>query len=168
MRYQYSRLLADTHRDVAHWRGARGGLRVLSLPTCAGWLQRQANDDHYDFWPDLAIGSHLAPQHAQSATELASSSAPVTFIMQKDRQGAWFIDAWRGEAVSAARPQAANGPAGEPTMAVSRNNYQTARTKSSGISIDTALAQAPSPEHVDHNNQHGPTSFIIEIGNSLN
>lgn len=105
MSYHYSRLRSDEHRDVAHWRGARGGMRVLSLPSCEGWLQRQANDACYDFWPDLAIGAHL-PAAGTTAPQAPPASV---LLMQRDADGAWFIDPWRADEAGVLRPLAANG-----------------------------------------------------------
>lgn len=170
MRYQYSPLHGDTHRDVAHWRGAKGGLRELSLPTCTGWLRRQANDACYDFWPDLAIGNQLTT----AQTGGPALPAPATFIMQKDADGAWFIDAWQGDRADGARPQAANttdpqgcDAANVDDSPVSRNTYAGAPIKSTSDSpadSPTPTAQQSPAEHAD--DQHGPTSFIIELGRS--
>lgn len=168
MRYQYSPLHGDTHRDVAHWRGAKGGLRELSLPTCTEWLRRQANDACYDFWPDLAIGNQLST----AQTGAPASPAPATFIMQKDADGAWFIDAWDSDPANAVRPQAANtthehgcGAAKVDDLPLRQNAYAEAAIKSTSDSpVDSMIAmvqQSPS-EHPD--DQHGATSFIIEIG----
>lgn len=104
MSYQYSRLHSDIHRDVAHWRGAKGGVRVLSLPSCAAWLQRQANDASYDFWSDMAI---VAPMPARTATVLAppAEAAPSeVFILQKEADGSWLSHPWHAEPAANGTP----------------------------------------------------------------
>ena len=93
MSYQYSRLPCDLQRDVAHWRGAKGGMRVLSLPTCAGWLQRQANDASYDFWAELALVAPL-PTPAPVPSP-APAAATEVLILQKDADGSWLSYPWQ-------------------------------------------------------------------------
>ncbi|MDB5960426.1 MAG: hypothetical protein JWP59_1720 [Massilia sp.] len=166
MSYQYSRMSSDQHRDVAHWRGARGGVRVLNVPTCAGWLQRQANDACYDFWADLSIGAHLVrdpaarealiDDGARPSNGQARAIATSVFVMQKDPDGSWSIDPWRTEQAGAVRPLAANGEAGHDGASVGRSTRDFSRSKSK---IDST----GSPRH---GAQHGcgDTSFIIEIG----
>ena len=146
MSYQYLPLRFEEHRDVAHWRGARGGVRVLNVPTCAGWLQRQANDASYDFWPDLAIGTLMrAPaEMAPAGNDQAADSAAALFVMQQDPDGAWFIDPWRADHAGDVRPVAANGEHADPVAPVSRSTHNL----------------APIESHCD--SVHG-TSFIIEI-----
>lgn len=168
MRYQYSRLHADTHRDVAHWRGARGGIRVLSLPTCASWLQRQANDDFYDFWPDLAIGSALPAQHPVAPT----ATAPGTFILHKNADGAWFINPWQGDPFDDVRPRAANGvQRGGALAAVSRDPSHRGDQKALNVlpkmafTVATGGGAGERPMQLPQEDQAGPTSFIIELGN---
>lgn len=99
--YLYSRLRADSHRHIAHWRGAKGGLRVLSEPSVTAWLQRQANDASYDFWRDLSIGN-LAIGDAEPDT------AQATFIMQKESDGSWLIAPRADDTPVQLRPAAAN------------------------------------------------------------
>lgn len=110
MSYQYSRLRSDEHRDVAHWRGAKGGVRVLSLPSCASWLQRQANDASYDFWADMCSGVPLVsdgPYAHDSVREAAGD-----FVLHKDADGAWFIEPWQADEADVLRQEAANGADG--------------------------------------------------------
>jgi hypothetical protein len=146
MSYHYSRFRSDEHRDVAHWRGARGGVRVLNVPTCDGWLQRQANDACYDFWPDLAIGAQLVREH--DGPPLAAVQPAVTaaalFVMQQDPDGAWFIDPWRTDRAGQMRPLAANGEQ-HGVDAVGRATREWASIESPCDSVRG-------------------TSFIIEIG----
>lgn len=145
MSYQYSRVRTDEQRDVAHWRGARAGMRVLSLPSCADWLRRQANDDCYDFWADLAIGAQL--QQPAASDEHAPVPAPVgtaaVFVMQQDPDGSWFIDPWRTDEAGQLRPLAAN---------CAHDELLPEREKG-----------AAAPAHGD-DGAPSTTSFIIEIG----
>ncbi len=147
MSYQYSRLRSEEQRDVAHWRGARAGMRVLSLPSCAGWLRRQANDDCYDFWPDLAIGTHLTHTSALETDESAplQAASAAVFVMQQDPDGSWFIDPWRTDEAGLLRPLAANGAHG---MCLS--------------AADEAAATSKAAQH--DSKPASATSFIIEIG----
>lgn len=145
MSYQYSRVRTDEQRDVAHWRGARTGMRVLSLPSCADWLRRQANDDCYDFWADLAIGTQL--QRPAASDQHPPVPAPVgtaaVFVMQQDPDGSWFIDPWRTDEAGLLRPLAANG---------SHDEFLPERATST-----------VAPPHGD-DCAPSTTSFIIEIG----
>jgi hypothetical protein len=139
MTYQYLPHRPEHHRDVAHWRGARDGMRVLSLPSCQGWLRRQANDASYDFWPDICtIGDTLVRERR------AAPSAPVhsqaVYVMQKESDGEWAVDHWTSS--PAARPPAANA-----AMAA---DAETGAADASG-----ARAERTAPEAV--------TSFIIEL-----
>lgn len=159
MSYQYSRLQSEAHRDIAHWRGARRGMRVLSLPTCHAWLQRQANDACYDFWPDLVIGSAL-----KGRTKAQHDTTPlITYLMQKDTDGAWFIDAWEEQQGVLARQQAANADTRD-RRTVSRSAYQTASIGLQNVSPEAAGTAPP----LGGVQAETATSFIIEIGSRLN
>lgn len=138
MSYQYFHLHPQLHRDVAHWRGARGGMRVLSLPSCSGWLRRQANDASYDFWPDLRIGSHLMRERRAAA--IPPRQLQAVFIMHRDAEGDWACERWpvaanHGEAALAAGDTASALP-------------QKARARAAPVAGEDAAT----------------TSFIIEIG----
>ncbi|WP_426110334.1 hypothetical protein [Massilia sp. PWRC2] len=107
MSYQYSRLHSDIHRDVAHWRGAKGGVRVLSLPSCAAWLQRHANDASYDFWSDMAIVAPL-PARTGTAAPAEATQASEVFILHKEADGSWLSHPWHAEpAANGTPPEAA-------------------------------------------------------------
>jgi hypothetical protein len=108
--YQYAPHRPGDHRGIAHWRGARGGMRVLSMPSCAAWLHRQANDPHYDFWPALAVGGHWTDDSPVPSPENSGPalSAQCVFVLQKEGDGNWLLaplEAWPDRAV---RPVAAN------------------------------------------------------------
>jgi hypothetical protein len=166
MSYQYSRLFSEQHRDIAHWRGAKGGVRVLNVPTCAGWLRRQANDAFYDFWPDLAIGAQLMRDEAAHQALVRDGAQPsggpgpavaaAVFVMQKDPNGSWFIDPWRTDQAGVVRPLAANGEAAHDGEAVGRS---TPALRGCEWLVDSLDSAGPDGPH-----GCGDTSFIIEIG----
>lgn len=113
MSYHYLPHGPGNPRDVAHWRGARGGMRVLSLPSCQGWLRRQANDASYDFWSDLAIGGTIVRERRAGPASTPPAPAQAVYVMQKNTDGEWAVDPWRGGAPE--QPAAANAalPAAE-------------------------------------------------------
>lgn len=139
MSYQYFRHHPEQHRGVAHWRGAKGGMRVLSLPSCSGWLRRQANDASYDFWPDLLIGNEL--MRDRRAPAMPAQQVQAVFIMHRGADGDWDCERW---------PVAANHGGG--TLAAGETAPALPREQ---------RAQAAPAE--GHDNA-GPTSFTIEIG----
>jgi len=126
-------------------------MRVLSLPTCLGWLRRQANDASYDFWPDLSIGAGLVRERRSRAVPSATKIQAV-FIMHKDH-GEWDIDRWHADEARAVRPVAANGSAPESAGKLTQLPRQR-REPGLGLVGPQDLAAAP--------------SFIIEIGGVIN
>lgn len=110
MSYQYSRLPSDIQRDVAHWRGAKSGMRVLSLPSCAGWLQRQANDASYDFWADRAI---VAPLRTHGAPVVLAPEGTEALVLHKEADGSWLSFPW--QAMQAVKGTAAADSGGDST-----------------------------------------------------
>ena len=182
MSYHYSRLHADGHRDVAHWHGARAGVRVLSLPSCAAWLRRQANDDCYDHWPDIAIGMSIDNENRAALWEGKADAdlaqPPAVYVMQQDPDGAWFIDPWHADQALAARRPAANGAAvsarDNGQLAVIRPAYQTRLPDSRNESAGSTAAMAQIAQMADKAEKAGrsartadapapTTCFIIEI-----
>jgi hypothetical protein len=160
MSYQYCRLRSEAHRDVAHWRGARGGVRVLSLPSCSGWLQRQANDACYDFWPDLAIGTRLPPQQpADGGAAVPHAASATVLVLQKDAGGAWLIDPWRADQAGVMRPLAANGDVGL-AVDLSRTKPTSGLNQSAGDPVGTGAGDEARQASAS------TRSFIIEIGGS--
>jgi hypothetical protein len=173
MSYHYSRLHADGHRDVAHWHGARAGVRVLSLPSCAAWLLRQANDDCYDHWPGLAIGMSIDNENAAALWEMKAGAddvlPPAVYVMQQDPDGAWFIDPWHADQAVTARRPAANGAAvrelAHVDPAVIRPAYQTRGNDSRNESERSAAAMPETTgKRACATDEHASTTcFIIEI-----
>ena len=127
-------------------------MRVLSLPTCLGWLRRQANDASYDFWPDLSIGAGLVRERRSRAAPCATKIQAV-FIMHKDHGGEWDIDRWHADEAVAVRPVAANGSTPESTGKLAQLPRQR-REQGLGVAAARDVAAAP--------------SFIIEIGGVIN
>ena len=147
MSYRYFHIRADQHRDVAHWRGAKGGMRVLSLPSCQGWLRRQANDASYDFWPDLSIGTGLMRERRSSVRPPAVQTHAV-FIMHKDHGGDWDIARWQADQAGEVRPLAANGE----------------HEGEDGGAMVTPMPKQRREAHAGMEQENAATSFIIEIG----
>ena len=108
--YQYAPHRPDDHRGIAHWRGARGGMRVLSMPSCAAWLHRQANDPHYDFWPALAVGGHWVDDSQSPSPEssVQARSSQCVLVLQKEGDGNWLLAPLEAWSDRGARPVAAN------------------------------------------------------------
>ena len=168
MSYQYVPLLCDACRGVARWRGARGGVRALGLPSCAAWLRWQADDSSYDFWPDLAVGSQLAAKAPQAH---ADTVAPVLYVMQKTPDGTWSINAGHagaGVAHMHMRPHAHGAE-----LLVSRQSYDDAGCESLGESqlLGVISAAVTSRRNIPSAmtalqgaTMIGGPSFIIEIG----
>ena len=182
MSYHYSRLQADGHRDVAHWHGARAGVRVLSLPSCAAWLRRQANDDCYDHWPGIAIGMSIdnerAPALWNANADADAAEPPAVYVMQQDPDGAWFIDPWHADQALTARQPAANGAAERELqhghLAVIRPVYQigvidSKNESAAGVAASAEMTQkaemaAEAATSARAADQSAPTTcFIIEI-----
>lgn len=119
--YRYTPRDRHYHRDIAHWRGARAGMRVLGLPSCAGWLQGLTGDD-YDLWLDLAaampairaipaaaptqVGAGIGSAERPAAALAASGEA--IFILHKEADGQWSCAPLPSGLASATRPCAAN------------------------------------------------------------
>jgi hypothetical protein len=145
MTYQYFHHRPEQHRDVAHWRGAKGGMRVLSLPSCSGWLRRQANDASYDFWPDLRIGAQL--QRERRAAPARPLRAQAVYLMHKDGHGDWECERWHGRESGGELPPAAN------------HAEHTDNVAAPGDAPRQRRSATPPPT-----GDEGATSFIIEIG----
>ncbi|WP_426192872.1 hypothetical protein [Massilia sp. DWR3-1-1] len=152
----------------------------MSLPSCSGWLQRQANDACYDFWPDLAIGAQLPPP-ADGGAALPHAASATVLVLQKDAGGAWLIDPWRADQAGVMRPLAANGwqphasasvvvALGEQGTAASRAGPASDRHRSAGDRVAKAVP-APLQAVAGAGEAQRPASastnsFIIEIGGS--
>lgn len=129
----------------------------MSLPSCQGWLRRQANEASYDFWPDLLIGSALSGaglvHERRSSAPPAALGTPAVYLMHKDQRGEWDINSWQAEQVDRAgtmRPAAANcaAPACETGL---QNSLSNEGRQERG----PCATEAP---------QSTSVSFIIEIG----